>query len=157
MTYLSDFHDGWGDDLILVMGKVAIAYGQLEHVLKLAYKRVSGQTYADAMEIADKLRSNPAIAEQLTQAFAKRFMHQELEKKLDHMVERILKVNGIRNHLLHGYWHRKIDSGELRITKGDQKIDVTASLAKEIATVFDEIVVLRDALNLFTNDPIGKT
>ena len=71
MAYLSSFHDNWGKDLQDVVGRIAIAYGQMEHVLKLAYKRITGKTLGEAMDFAEELKNNAALAREVTEEFAK--------------------------------------------------------------------------------------
>ena len=151
-TYLSDFYDGWGDDLVAITGRLFIAYGQLEHILKFAYKRITITRYGDAMDIVRDL-SKPELTTLIKHAFAVPFMNQGLEGQLDEMIERILEVNWYLNFLVHGYWHRKIETGELRITSHDKQIIVDADLVENLKIMHAEIVSLRDTLNKFSRDP----
>ena len=151
-AYFSDFYDDWGDDLVAITGRIIIAYGQLEHILKFAYKRITATRYADAMDIVRDL-SKPELTTLIKRAFAVPFMNQGLEGQLDEMIERILEINWYRNFLVHGYWHRKIETGELRITSDDKKIIVDAGLVENLKIMHAEIVSLRDTLNKFSRDP----
>ncbi|HEX4890288.1 MAG TPA: hypothetical protein VFW37_07970, partial [Alphaproteobacteria bacterium] len=70
MVYKSLPHDEWEDKTLQIVGKIVIAFGQLEHILKLAYKRATKRTYSEAMDIADSLRNNPKLVKELKEKFA---------------------------------------------------------------------------------------
>ncbi len=157
MAYLSEFHDQWDAELRDVVGRIAIAYGQLEHVVKLAYKRITGKTLAEAMDFADQLRSNAHLAAEVKEVFARRAMRQDRESELDDIVKTILEISRIRNFLIHGYWHRKQDTGELRITKDNKRFDITETSSQDLNQLYAQIIRVRNALNIFTRRPISRT
>ena len=150
MAYASIPHDDWGDEIFCVVGRIVIAFGQLEHILKLAYKRTTGKKYKEALDFADKLASNKALAKQLSDKFALRAMHQQLEGEMDKIIGRILKVNELRNVLVHGYWHKRFSSGDLLVVKGGRGWPITDKTLGELRKLHGEIVAIRDTLNKFT-------
>ena len=151
MTYPSTAYDDWGDELFSITGKIIIAYGQLEHVLKLALKRVTAISYADAMDIADKFRSNPSLADRVRKEFEKWAMNQHLEAQMHNVVEKIFEVNRFRNIIVHGYWHQKIEDQSLRIVKGASRIEITPGAKNDFQKLHQGIIAIRDALNALTS------
>ncbi len=152
MTYNSLPHDEWEDKILQIVGKITIAFGQLEHVLKLAYKRVIGQPYSEAMDIIDKISGNPALADKLREKFAIQRMDQDLEAEMNKIIDRILKVNRHRNFLIHGYWHKRILDDKLLIgKKGCKKpFYIDANSLSRLEALHCEITNIRDTINEFT-------
>lgn len=151
MTYKSLPHDEWEDKTLQIVGKITIAFGQLEHVLKLAYKRAIGKPYSEAMYIIDKISGNPALADGLRKKFAIQRMDQNLEAEMNKIIDRILKVNGHRNFLIHGYWHKRISDDKLLVVKkGCIAFHIDANSLSRLEVLHREITNIRDTLNKFT-------
>lgn len=92
------------DDIASIVGKIALAFGQLEYVLALAYKREKGMKLAEGIAAAEAMASRVGLSRAISAARAIRVMDQESEVTLDAVLTQFEIVDRRRNDVLHACW-----------------------------------------------------
>jgi len=115
MVYMSLATDDWEPELLQAVGRFVIAFGQLEHVLKLALKRINGRSYEEGMSLAEEIRGNPALCKRIKDDYSIRAMNQGNENFVEQLLNWVVGLAQFRNFLVHGYWHEVVENQERRI------------------------------------------
>ncbi len=140
--------DQWDERICEVVGQIAIAFAQLEHVLWVSPKRIKKLPFSEWEAMAGRV-SIPNRCEQIRKTYATKYMDQVGEAELGALLTRIVKVNEGRNSILHGRWGCKKQNGAVVSRhrywkKKDQGIDV-----EKLSRLRDEIRELRDQLGRY--------
>ena len=140
--------DKWNQETSQVVGEVAIAFAQMEHVLWLSPKRIKKLPYSVWEGLAGRV-SIPDRCAQIRDAYATSCMNQDQEANLEHLLKKVIVVNNKRNSIIHGRWGCKKREGQViswhRIWKNqDQGVNVV-----EMQKLRNEIRELRDKLGRY--------
>ncbi len=140
--------DKWDEGTWKVVGQIAIAFAQLEHILWLSPKRIGKLDFSIWEGMAGMI-SIPQRCNQISDAYAMKNMNQEREAELENLLKKAIQVNEKRNSIIHGRWGCKKQNGVVisrhRIWKGrDRGIDVA-----KLRQLRDHIRELRDQLGRY--------
>src|SRR5947207_738062 len=144
--------DQWDDEITKVVGEIAIAFAQLEHVLWLLPKRIDELSLSQWAAMAGK-ESIPDRCKRIRQRFAKKEISPERLARLDTLLNKIKKTNNVRISVIHGRWGcKKSSSGEIKSLhriwkKQDKGVDII-----ELQQLRNDIRSLRDKLLHFNLD-----
>ncbi len=140
--------DKWDEGTWKVVGQIAIAFAQLEHILWLSPKRIKKLRFSVWEGMAGKMPI-PKRCEQIGKAYAIKHLNQEREAELKDLLKNVIRVNEKRNSIIHGRWGCKKQNGVVvsrhRIWNGrDRGIDVA-----KLRQLRDHIRELRDQLGRY--------
>jgi hypothetical protein len=140
--------DQWDEETWKVVGQIAIAFAQLEHILWLSPKRIEKLDFSVWEGMAGR-RAIPQRCDQISEAYAIKRINQDGEAELKKLLEKVKRVNKKRNSIIHGRWGCKKRNGEVisrhRIWNNrDQGIDVA-----KLRQLRDHIRELRDQLGRY--------
>ena len=142
VTFKMILSDKWDEPTCKVVGQIAIAFAQLEHILWLGPKRIDKLDLSvwDAMAGVVPI---PERCRQIREAYALRHMNQNREAELEWLLKRVVRVNNLRNSVIHGRWGIKKKDGVVisrhRIWKNrDRGIDLPPlrKLRDEVMGIF---------------------
>jgi hypothetical protein len=141
--------DMWEDETTRVIGEIAIAFAQLEHVLWVSPKRIRELSMNEWEQIAGE-SSIPARCRQIQEAHAIRALNQNREGDLLHWLREAERVAKARNSIMHARWGCKKDK-QMRITTRHRiwkNKDAGIDHAK-LVTLRNDIRRVRDELGRF--------
>ena len=105
--------DMWDGKTCKIVGQIAIAFAQLEHVLWLSPKRIRNQNYSVWEAIAG-IEPVPTRCQQIRDAYAIMQMDQEKEASLESLLRAVVDLNEKRNGILHARWGAKKYKGVVK-------------------------------------------
>jgi hypothetical protein len=119
--------DKWDERTAKLVGQIAIAYAQLEHVLWLGPKRIDKMPFSVRDAMAGRM-TIPQRCEQVADAYAKKHLSQEKEAELDGLLKQILEINDERNSIMHGRWGARSKTALSCHATGFGEIETKASM-----------------------------
>lgn len=142
--------DEWTDEILRVVGEIAIAFAQLEHGLWVLPKRIKKLSIADWTGMAGKVPI-PTRCQQIKDAFALKHMNQEQEAELTSLLNDVERINADRNSVIHGRWGcKKTSAGGEIISRHRFWMEQDRGVVlQDLETLRDEIRTLRERLLRF--------
>lgn len=138
-----------GDNTLLTgAGKVALAHGQLELMLRMTIKTLAGLSVQDALDKTAK-KKNWELRRDIEINFCQKTTDMTLRQKLKDLLGRCEKLSYRRNKLLHNAWAIAPD-GSI-VTKGDKHAwgkAPTANDLNDLASKIRECVALLNEARL---------
>jgi hypothetical protein len=122
----------------------AIAFGQLEYVLDLAFKREKSLPLLAGIKSAEEMISRPKLCRHIASIRAVRVMDQNSEAPTEHALSQVLNVNERRNAVIHACW--AWHDGALRY-KSPRSDTWRPADKRELIALRQDIEVVRDNLN----------
>ena len=117
-----------GDDLLKVIGEVAVTFGQLEHVLSLSIKRTRPtMSLLEAQRLTDGITGR---TEEAREAFEVWIQDQELEGKFSELMKELREVAARRNDVFHALWGKDAEGRVIWLRKSQYINPSLASLQK---------------------------
>jgi hypothetical protein len=104
VSFQVQLRDDLPAETLILVGKIAVAFGQLEYTLALALKRERRLSLSEGITAAERIISRPSLIAAISEARAIRLMDQAKEASMDEILSQVEYVNGRRNALLHGCW-----------------------------------------------------
>lgn len=134
-----------GDDhLLMAAGRVALAHGQLELMLRMVVKSLSGLTVAKALD-ATREHKNWQLREEIKKLISQKTKDRSLRLKAGALLGRCKHLSDRRNELLHNAWSIGQDGSVL--VKGADHAWGRAASAKDLDKLAVQIVELVAKLN----------
>lgn len=134
-----------GDHALLeAAGKVALAHGQLELMLRMTIKTLSGFSVQDALDATAKSK-NWELRRDIEKLFRKKTKDTQLQLKLKALLNPCEKLSEKRNMVLHNAWAIAPDGSV--VTKGDKHAWGPAPNADDLAKLASEINKYVELLN----------
>jgi hypothetical protein len=90
--------------VIAEIGRITIAWGRLEYVMKLAIKRCLGRPFSEGMLHAEKRRQFSELLKELRGQFAQQTLDKETRALLDKVLAQIEDLNEKRQDIIHSSW-----------------------------------------------------
>jgi hypothetical protein len=112
--------------LLAAIGTVTLRHSQMDHVLRMTIKTLSGVSIPDAMN-ATRFEGSRILRERIRKLAKPKLGEGAALIQLQALLERCSRATEKRNELVHGVWYRNLDSETLMRTDGHE--------AKEIPTV----------------------
>ena len=103
--------------MLAAIGKVAIRQGQLDYVLKMTIKTITGVTRTEALA-STKEDKTWFVREQIKKLATKKIGYCGELVKLKALLTRAAEATDRRNQLLHGLWGQAIDGGDVFFPNG---------------------------------------
>lgn len=126
-----------GDQILLeAAGKVSLAHGQLELMLRMTIKTLSGFTVQDALNATAKSK-NWELRRDIEKLFHKKTKDTQLHLKLKALLNPCEQLSEQRNKLLHNAWAIAPDGSV--VTKGDKHAWGPAPTADALTELASEI------------------
>lgn len=121
-----DFPSCFFDEL----GRLVVAAGRVEYVLKLCLKQLRGQGFSAGMLEAEELRQLSCLCDKVKNK-ADQVLKGQQRKDLHALIAEIKRIGGQRNDMVHALWTTNDDREPLRIRpqlrKGCQTVDWSKS------------------------------
>ncbi|MBL6928256.1 MAG: hypothetical protein ISR44_03710 [Rhodospirillales bacterium] len=111
-----------GDDFLseetfAAVGRLTIAFGQLDYILQITVKRLLQKSFGEGMAQAERLETINALKGRSTELFGLRVMDQASEAKFDKLIEKISGLYKKRQSVIHGFWGKDNQGQVVRIWK----------------------------------------
>src|SRR5687767_9380357 len=104
-------------DILEAAGKVALAHGQLELMLRMTIKTLDGLSVQDALNLTERTK-NWQLRKSIEKKFCQKTNDPDLRKKLRGLLKRCEELSDQRNRVLHNAW--AIAPNGSIVTKGDK-------------------------------------
>ncbi|MCZ6510735.1 MAG: hypothetical protein O7A62_09110 [Alphaproteobacteria bacterium] len=116
-------------DLLMLIGRVTVVFGQLEYVLQLCTKRLSDLDFDTAMSDAEKLKNVHALKNRVDELFQIRSMDQGKEAEFGALIDQIEPLYRRRADVIHGLFAVEQHGRAIHQWKRDAKFAELADLA----------------------------
>jgi hypothetical protein len=123
-------------NLLEAAGKVALAHGQLELMLRMTIKTLDGLSVQDALTLTAK-RKNWGLRKDIEKKFSQKTNDGTLRKTLIDLLARCEELSDQRNKLLHNAWAIAPDGSV--VTKGDTHAWGPAPTADDLTKLASKI------------------
>ena len=139
-----------GDDLLQVIGQIAVSFGQLEHVVALSIKRTSpSMTLAEAEALRDSI---VLLSNRAQESYVNWAMDQNLEANFRQRFEEVRGIARRRNDVFHAFWGRDGEGGVRWHRSGRaRRIDIN-----ELRQLWDDIWQLAGRINEATRPDLVR-
>ena len=126
--------------LLAAVGRVAIRHGQLDHVLRMMVKTLTGITIEEALDATER-QGSAALRGRVRKLAKQKLGEGEALVRLDALLARAGRVTKRRNELLHSLWAHQLDGqGVMRGDDGKwydhpaiAELDALVSSLEEVA------------------------
>jgi len=105
------------DGTITIVGRLTIAFGQLDYVLQITVKRHLNKSFGEGMREAERLQTINALRDRAEWQHGRRVMDQKKEAKFMGLMERISDLYKERQAVIHGLWAKDGQGQVVRIWK----------------------------------------
>jgi hypothetical protein len=139
-----DLTEPMPDEVALLIGKIAIAFGRLEYVRIIAYKREARLPLIEGLRRAEAARHRDELSQKIKDARALRLMDQDAEMLMIAVCDQFDAVCRERDELLHACWARHPD-GQIKYRPPRQ--DWRPLDLEELSRVLSNILIVADNLN----------
>lgn len=90
-------------DLLQAAGRVAFAHGQLEHVLRMTVKSLTGLSVQEALDATASMKVYE-LRDKIKKLFRQRTRDESAKSKLDALLNKAKRLSDKRNTLIHRPW-----------------------------------------------------
>jgi len=147
-----------GADLLEAAGRVALAHGQLELMLRMTIKTLTGMGVKEALYATEKTK-NWQLRDEIQKLFKQKTKDLSLVFKLRAILNKCEALSDERNRLLHNAWAIAPD-GSI-VTKGADHAWGAAATPTDLTNLASEIIQQVEALNQarlhgFIRDVVNK-
>lgn len=131
------------DELLSAAGRVALAHGQLELMLRMTIKTLSGLTVDEALNATNRVQ-NSQLRDEIVALFKRKTSDPAERLRLKATLGKCEQLSDQRNRLLHNAWALHEDGsvvmkGERHAWGAAAKAEDMNQLAQEISEVVDEL------------------
>lgn len=130
--------------LLEAAGRVALAHGQLELMLRMTVKTLSGLTVDEALNATEKTK-NWELRKEIVGLFNSKTTDRALRLKMKAMLGKCEQLSEVRNRLLHNAWAISPDGSV--IMKGDRHAWGPAATENDLNELAQEIATEVNNLN----------
>lgn len=127
--------------LLAAIGAVTLHHSQLDHVLRMTIKTLSGVSIPDAMN-ATRFDGASTLRERVRKLAKDKLGEGAALIRLQALLERCRRATEKRNELVHGVWYRNLDSETLMRAVGQE--------ARRIPTIGELVALAVELDNLAT-------
>lgn len=144
-------------ELLQAAGRVALAHGQLEQILRMTVKSLSGLSIQETLDATAEMKSYQ-LREKIKKLFKQESCDESQKTKLDAILNKTKRLSDKRNHLIHRPW-AKDGQGQWVVKEDDHawgqppSAQVLNQLADEIFQAAVELNTAR--LNGFIKEAIS--
>ena len=131
-------------ELLEAAGRVALAHGQLELMLRMTVKTLSGLTVDEALNATEKTK-NWELRKEIIGLFNSKTTDRPLRPKLKAMLGKCEQLSESRNRLLHNAWAISPDGSVMM--KGDRHAWGPAATVEDLNKLAQEIAAEVKNLN----------
>jgi len=131
-------------ELLKAAGRVALAHGQLELMLRMTIKSLSGLTVREALDATQRSK-NWELREEILRLFKSKTADPTLRLKLKALLGRCEQVSDDRNRLLHNAWALAADGSV--VMKGDKHAWGPAATVSDLDMLAEDIASIVNELN----------
>jgi hypothetical protein len=131
-------------ELLKAAGRVALAHGQLELMLRMTIKSLSGLTVREALDATQRTK-NWELRHEILRLFNGKTADPTLRLKLKAILGRCEQVSDDRNRLLHNAWALAADGSV--VMKGDKHAWGPAATVSDLDTLAEDIASIVNELN----------
>lgn len=131
-------------EVLISAGSLALAHGQLELMLRMTIKSLSGLSVREALNATERMK-NSDLRKQIDQLFRDKTQDKTLRLKLRAILQECENASDKRNRLLHNAWALGEDGSV--VTKGPEHAWGPAPTSEEIMQMANEIGALTETLN----------
>ncbi len=145
--------DDLPEDLLKLIGRIAISWGQLENILALTYKRIADVTMEEAISLAREVGGLRTLSDTVRAKFEIRTLDQVAEARFSRLLKRAIDAGVKRHDIMHGQWG-KDPQGEVCWYRKGRKLEVRTDALEELR---NEIRDVTAEINYLTFPrPTGK-
>jgi hypothetical protein len=94
--------------IVAAIGRIALRHGQLDYILRMTVKTLSGLSIQDALDATARLGSRD-LRERIRKLARQRLGEGPALLRLEAILERAAKATNSRNRLLHSLWAHELD------------------------------------------------
>lgn len=130
-------------ELLQALGRVALAHGQMEHVLRMTVKSLSGLSVQEALDATATMKMSE-LRDSIKKLFKQKSCGESEKLKLNALLNKCKKLSERRNDLIHRPWAK--DSTGQWVVKGEDHVwgqppsnDELNQLATDISNAFVEL------------------
>jgi hypothetical protein len=131
-------------ELLKAAGRVALAHGQLELMLRMTIKSLSGLTVREALDATQRTK-NWELRDEILRLFKGKTPDPTLRLKLKAILGRCEHVSDDRNRLLHNAWALAADGSV--VMKGDNHAWGPAATVSDLDALAEDITSIVNELN----------
>jgi hypothetical protein len=130
--------------VLAAVGKIALRHGQLDHVLRMTIKSLTGVSIKEALD-ATARQGSRELRERIRKLARRRLGEGVALVRLEAILERCRRATEKRNDLLHGLWGHQLDGEpvmrtddyELVAIPSVQELEAVAEALFQVATDLD--------------------
>jgi hypothetical protein len=109
--------------VLAAIGKIALRHGQLDHVLRMTIKSLTGVSANEAID-ATARQGSRELRERIRKLARRRLGEGVALVQLEAMLERCRRATEKRNELLHSLWGHQLDGGHVMRTHGYELVAI---------------------------------
>jgi len=150
MEYLAVPND---PDVLAEIAQISICHGQLDYVLKMVFRDLTGLEINEALDATHR-QGSVDIRRRVRALARKRFGESQALAKLDALLTRAARVTEKRNATLHPLWAMRLDEGP--VVRRDDHTWETPDLDQMRAVVDEFRILTAEILNARTEGFLKK-
>lgn len=125
-----DLTDELPPELLVLLGRLLVNFGQIEYLLQLSIKRLSGKGLSDGLRDAERLVNLSELCEEAQRLFEQQTMDQGLEGDFRNIITCVKNLNDMRPNVIHGFFGVDQATSDVILVKNRKQINI--SLLDEI-------------------------
>lgn len=135
------------EEVLARIGEISVRHGQLDAVIKMLIKDLSGVSLAEAVDATDRQSSND-LRVRVRKLALKRFGESATLVKVDALLSRSRRATEKRNELLHALWAVERDGPSVWRKQGSgfeevPPVSELKALAEDLLQIHNDIITAR--------------